>query len=213
MAIILDMDGVLFDSEPVHIRAWQLLLAEMGKHFPDAWFHHWIGIADLETAEHLHQECGCAETSLELLLRKRRVFRELAIRDLQPFPGVVEGLTALSGRQVPLAVATSCIHEEAQVILQHTGLLRFFPVLVGFDDVAAAKPAPDPFLHAAELIGREPADCFIIEDSPTGVAGAYASGCTVLGVTTTHTADQLAQAHHIFTSTAEALAWAGERCG
>ena len=69
--------------------------------------------------------------------------------------------------------------------------------MVTVDDVARGKPAPDPYLRAAELLGVAAADCLVIEDAPAGISAARAAGATVLGVLSTHTAAQLGDADHL----------------
>jgi sugar-phosphatase len=68
--------------------------------------------------------------------------------------------------------------------------------MVAVEDVVRGKPAPDPYLRAAELLGVAAADCLVIEDAPAGVSAARAAGATVLGVLSTHTAAQLEDADH-----------------
>jgi len=71
-------------------------------------------------------------------------------------------------------------------------------VLVTGDDVEHGKPDPEPYQHAAELLGVPAADCVVVEDAPAGVLAAKRAGMTVLAVTTTHSADTLAQADEVF---------------
>ena len=205
------MDGVLVDSEPMHVRAWHQAMGEIARQYPAGWFLPWVGVPDITLAHHLQREHGAWPSPEALLADKRRAYHEITRRELAPFPGVVEGLEWFRAHAVPVAVATSAARTEADVLLELTGLLGYFPVRVTLADVSRPKPAPDPFLKAAELLNVEPASCFIVEDSPTGVAAARAAGAVVLAVATSHAAEKLTAAHHVFPNTAEALAWIRER--
>ncbi len=211
MAVIFDMDGVLFDSEPLHIRAWQAIMAPRGWTFEASWYLRWVGIPDWKFAAYLHGEFGLGATAAELLHLKREHYLAITSAELLPFPGVPEGLHALCARGIPIAVATSSNRENSHHTLNCTGLAGYFPVLVSAEDVAKHKPEPDPFLRAAELLGTPPAQCTVIEDSPTGIRAARAAGCQVLGVTSSHDTANLAAADHIFPTTVEAIDWVLER--
>ena len=100
-------------------------------------------------------------------------------RELQPVPGVVAALDAISA---PTCVASSGAHEKIRTSLGTTGLLaRFEGRIFSATEVEHGKPAPDLFLHAAAAMGHEPADCVVVEDAPAGVAAGRSAGMTVLG--------------------------------
>ncbi|MHB0935049.1 MAG: HAD family hydrolase [Armatimonadota bacterium] len=209
-AVVFDMDGVVFDTEPLHIKAWQVVLGELGYECPYELVTPCIGIPDYESAivlqNHFHTELPAEE----LLARKRAIYPEMAAAVVTPFPGVADGLARLSAR-VPIALATSCQIPETELLLARTGLIQYLPVRVTAELVEQRKPAPDPFLKAMQLIGSRPEYTLAVEDSPTGITAARAAGCTVLGIASSHTPEQLADAHHVFPTTGEALAWMLER--
>ncbi len=205
MAVIFDMDGVLFDSEPLHIRAWQAIMAPKGLSFDTAWFLPWVGIPDWEFAGYLHGEFGLGASPEGLLQEKREHYLRITAAELRPFAGVPERLRQLLARGIPIAVASSSNGENCRHTLRCAGLLDYFPVLVTADDVTRHKPEPEPFLHAAALLRTPPAECTAIEDSPAGIRAARAAGCPVLGITSSHGPDELAEANHIFSTTAEAI--------
>jgi HAD superfamily hydrolase (TIGR01509 family) len=202
------MDGVLFDSEPLHIRTWQALLGELGLIFPPEWFQRWIGISDRLLAAELRAQHGVALSMEELLARKRAFYYEMTARELRPFPGVAEGLADLRARGVPFAVATSCLRETTEHTLGCTGLLPLCAVVVTADDVARLKPHPDCFLEAAARLGVAPPKCLVLEDSPVGLAAARAAGCRAVGIASSLPAEKLAGAERVFPTTVAALEWA-----
>jgi len=205
MAVIFDMDGVLFDSEPLHIRAWQAGMGPLGFSVEPQWYLRWVGIPDWELAKYLHNEHGLGASDAELLALKREHYLRITAADLRPFAGVEEGLQQLVARGTPVAVATSSNGEFCRHTLTCTGLLGYFPVRVAAEDVTAHKPAPDPFLRAAALLGTPPNACTVIEDSPTGIRAARAAGCRVLAVTSSYPAETLGEADEIFATTALAI--------
>ncbi len=111
----------------------------------------------------------------------------------RPCPVLLDLLAALPhGRWT---IATSAFRAVAQEWLQHVGL----PVpeaLVTVDDIEHGKPAPDPYLRAAELLGADPARCLVVEDAPAGVTAAKAAGATVLSLRTTHGREDLEEADY-----------------
>jgi len=209
-AVVFDMDGVVFDTEPLHIKAWQVVLGELGYACPYAVVVPCIGIPDSESAIVLQRHFRTELSSEELLARKRAIYPELAAAVVTAFPGVAEGLAKLRER-VPIALATSCHIPETELLLERTGLLSFFPVRITAELVERRKPSPDPFLKAMELIGSRPEHTLAVEDSSAGIAAAKIAGCTVLAIASSHAPEQLTDAHHVFPTTAEALAWMLER--
>ena len=120
--------------------------------------------------------------------------------ELRPVPGVAEALDAIA---LPTCVASSGSHEKMRFTLGHVGLWeRFAGRIFSATEVEHGKPAPDLFLHAAERMGWEPAECAVVEDSPAGVEAALAAGMTALGYAGSTPAERLAGAR-VFTDMAE----------
>jgi beta-phosphoglucomutase len=209
--LILDMDGVLADSEPLQALAWVVVLARYGILEEPAFFDRWIGIANLATARDAVARWSLPRTPEELIAERAPVYLDLVEERLKPFPGVMERLAALRG--VPVAIATSASRAEASRVLRAIGISDQVAAVITADEVTRSKPDPEPYLRAAAAIGRSPGSCVVVEDSPAGVAAARAAGCRVLAVTTTHRAELLGEAHELFASTAAALDAAAERLG
>jgi len=211
-AAVFDMDGVMFDTEPLHIKAWQVVLAELGYECPYEVITPCIGIPDYESAIVIQRHTNTPQSAEELLARKREIYPDMAAAVVAPFPGVAEGLAKLR-ECVPIALATSCHSPETELLLERAGLLQYFPVRVTAEMVERRKPAPDPFLLAMRLIGSQPEHTLAVEDSTAGIAAGKAAGCTVLGIASSHAPAQLTEAHHVFPTTGEALGWMLERVG
>jgi HAD superfamily hydrolase (TIGR01509 family) len=199
-AVIFDMDGVIVNSEPHHERAFREVIQELGYeglgglHFPD-----YVGRSDFELWVDFIARNNPSQTLEDLLARKReRVIQVLnAARPIfKGLPALVEKLAA----RFPLAIASGSEHAVIQAVLALEGLHRFFPVVVSASDVKRGKPAPDVFLHAAELLKVHPRNCVVIEDSKPGVTAGLAAGMKVIAITNTHSADELRTATHVVNS-------------
>jgi HAD superfamily hydrolase (TIGR01509 family) len=196
-AVIFDMDGVIVDSEPLHERAFHEVLRTIGHAGPVGLdFADYVGRSDFELWRDFVRRHAPACSLEELLALKRE--RVLAIlREAQPvFPGLPELVETLAAH-FRLGLASGSEHPVIQVVLSLRGLRRFFPVVVSGTDVKHGKPAPDIFLHAAALLGVPPQQCVVIEDSKPGVAAGLAAGMTVVAITNTHPARELAAATHV----------------
>ncbi len=102
--------------------------------------------------------------------------------DLTVYDDALDTAEHLAGLGVPLAVASSSRRRRLDRTLSVTGLDRLFPITVAGDEVENAKPAPDIFLEAARRLGTHPETCFVVEDTPAGVAAGRAAGMTVVAV-------------------------------
>lgn len=177
--VIFDCDGVLVDSEPIAVRIDVEMLAEVG-----------VTMSAEEVIERFvgrSPEVILAETEARLGRRvpdgwfergEARLRRAFA-NELEPVPGIEE---ALQGIDVPVCVASSSGHDNLRLKLELTGLYdRFAGHIFSAAEVVNGKPAPDLFLHAAQRMGADPADCVVVEDSRYGVLAARAAAMDVFG--------------------------------
>jgi len=176
--IIFDCDGVLIESEAIYIEVDQRILAEFGWHLErDEIIERFVG----KSHEHF---VGVVETHLGHALPKdwesshAHLYREACIQGLLPVDGIVEALDAIS---MANCIASNGRHETMHFTLGLTGLFdRFDGRIFSASDVPRAKPAPDLFLHAASKLGHHPANCVVVEDSPSGVEAALSAGMKVI---------------------------------
>jgi mannitol-1-/sugar-/sorbitol-6-phosphatase len=184
-AVISDFDGVLADSSASIRRAW----ARWGE-------RHGIDGAAIQAANHGRpsRDVVAEHVAPELVAAESAWVLEAEVADTEgvvAYPGAAEVLA------LPVvAIATSCEAPLARVRLAAAGLAPP-AVLVTSDEVARGKPAPDPYLLAAQRLGVDPAACLVLEDAPSGVAAGRAAGMTVWAVTTTHTPEELGAADRI----------------
>lgn len=205
VGIIFDMDGVLFDTEPIHMRAWQAVLAEAELQYDDAFFRQWVGIPDEDLGAFL-EDTHAPEGPWGFLNRKRTAFQELVHAELTPPAGLPEALARLAAH-LPLAVATSSQRHDLELMTRLAGLSHLFGATCAHGDVSHHKPHPEPYRTAAARLGVRPDGCAALDDSPSGVASAKAAGMLTLGIATTFPPAELAAADRVFDTTVEACHW------
>jgi len=202
-AVIFDMDGVLVDSERLHDQAWETLFAELNladKH--GIVFTEYIGRSDRVLLRDLIARHQLTQPIDDLIRRKLHHLLALLRKHRIEFHDLNDLLPELA-RRCKLGIATSAPHAAVDVVMEVTGLRRYFQTIVSREDVVAAKPAPDVYLTAAQRLGVAPSQCCAIEDTPVGIEAAKAAGMTAIGLTTSLPASKLKQADHIAHSHAD----------
>ena len=196
-AVLFDMDGVIVDSEPLHVAAFKQTLKQYGYTLTDtAYRQYFAGHTDREgyqnyfAAKHI-------TTDVEMIVTATAsTFKSMARGHIKPLPGVVPLIKQLHSK-VKLAVVTGSVRPEAELALQECGLQQYFDVIVTGDDVKHGKPSPEGFLQAAYKLRVAVEDCVIVEDSPPGLQAAQAANIAAIAVTNTHSAKELAGATKI----------------
>jgi beta-phosphoglucomutase len=183
LAVIFDMDGVIVDSMPVHLEAWERYLESIG-----------VQGSDVATRMHGRRNDeivldflgGTADLStvFEHGAAKERLYREMMRDRLSHHlvPGIREFLNRLAS--TPIALASNAERANIDFILDEAGLRGYFDVIVDGSQVDAPKPAPDVYLKAAHDLGIAPANCIVFEDSPVGITAARSAGTRVAGILT-----------------------------
>ncbi len=186
-AVILDFDGVIVDSEPVHLRSFEIFLARYGiqHRFTDDEFGRlFVGIPVAQNAEYLIERFNLDLTPMRIVAEREQIYRQL-IRDpanLTPMAELLPLLDGLQARGIALAVASGSPRDQVNIVLQALGLTARFRAVATASDVPRNKPAPDVYVQAIASLGLGPADCMAVEDSATGIAAAQAAGVRVIAV-------------------------------
>ncbi|MFE6866791.1 HAD family hydrolase [Kitasatospora sp. NPDC057692] len=180
-AVLFDMDGTLVDTEQLWWQAAAELADELHHSLTDADAPEVLGQAIEHTAAHLHRVSGTSLTEAELATRLGDSFAGKVAAETVPRPGALALLASLRDAKVPTALVSASPRRVVDMVLGSIGR-DWFAVTLAAEDTPRTKPAPDPYLAAASLLGLDPATCVAVEDTPTGVASATAAGCAVLAV-------------------------------
>ncbi|OXR42952.1 Phosphorylated carbohydrates phosphatase [Nocardia cerradoensis] len=183
-AVLWDMDGTLLDSEKLWDIGVRELAEELGGRMTDAIRHALIGADARNALRILFDGLGLELDPAAMLAAgqwlERRV-TELMAGPIPWRPGAQDALATLRAAGLPAALVTNTKRSITELCLETLGR-HMFDVSVCGDEVDNGKPAPDPYLRAARLLGVAPEDCVAVEDSPTGSAAGLAAGCRVLVV-------------------------------
>lgn len=187
--LILDLDGVIIDSEPLHLQAFREVLRGHGVALSDeAYYGGYIALSDREVFEALLP----AGAVVPALAEKERRYLALAAEGLRPYPDALALLRRADSWR--LALVTMSLRREAEVALTGLGVRDRFAVLVAWEDCRRGKPDPEPYRLAAEGLGLLPAACVAVEDTPGGVRSAQGAGMFCVAVTNTQPRPLLAGA-------------------
>jgi HAD superfamily hydrolase (TIGR01509 family) len=173
-AYLFDCDGTVVDSMPLHYIAWKQTLGEWGCPFDEDRFYSWGGKPPVEIIAALNQMRDL-KMPVEAVAERKEALYYALLPQLKPIPEVLEHIDAQQGR-IPFAVVSGSTRESIVKSLTTVHLLDRFAVLVGSEDYARSKPAPDAFLVAAARLGVAPKDCLVFEDTEMGIQAATAAG-------------------------------------
>jgi len=186
-AVIFDMDGLLLDTEPLAAQAWGEAAAALHVEFDPALALAMVGRNFADCSAMVRARYGADYPVDALLGRWHATYDGIVDREgLAPKPGVHALLDWLESREILRAVATSTRRERARSKLARTALLPRFHDLVGGDEVARGKPAPDIYVEAARRLGVDAGACIALEDSEPGVRAALAARMAAIMVPDLH---------------------------
>ncbi len=215
-AVILDMDGLMLDTERLARIAWDRAMADWGRSIPDEVYYRLIGRSVRDVGALLREALTADLPFEEIAERKRQYIDEAIARHGIPVkPGVFELLDWTEQVGLKKATATSTFREVAMHKLALTGLENRFDAIVCGDDVRRGKPAPDIFLAAASELGAPASECVVLEDSEPGIEAAQTAGMVALLVPDLKPPSEraAARAARVFPSLLEARAYLAELTG
>ena len=200
-AIILDFDGVLADTEPLHFKMFQRVLHEEGLPLSEQdYYQKYVGLDDkgcFQTILSANGRPAPPETVRRLVERKAALMLERIKVTPVIYPGIEDFIKRAAGRY-RLAIVSGALRHEIELILEAVGLRSSFEHITAAEDIRNGKPDPEGYLRALQALNRRAAvhasDCLVIEDTIAGIQAAHAAGMRCLAVSTTYPADQLAGA-------------------
>jgi beta-phosphoglucomutase len=205
-AIIFDFDGVIADSEPLHLRAFQHALADSGITLTrDEYFSRYLGYDDVGVFQAISRDRALAMTERQVAglvtLKGLKLQQMMAAGDVL-FPGAVEFIRAAAAI-VPVAIASGALRHEIEEILESAGLAPLFSTIVASGDTPESKPSAAPYRLAFERLrdgaagSLDRSRCVAIEDSRWGLESARGAGLRCVGVTNSYAAEELVAAELI----------------
>ena len=193
-ALIYDMDGVIVDSEIIHMKAETILLARYGITANEALLMPYRGTSDKTMFEDIKEKYDAAYDVAGIVAEKDDLMRELLrTEELVPIAGALELIAATDALRpcgIRTAIASSSPHETIAHVTQTFGITNKFDVIESGAELPMSKPDPTIYLKTAELLGVAPADCLVIEDAAVGAQAALRAGMTCIGFCSSHSGIQ-----------------------
>lgn len=179
LSVIFDMDGTLFDTQRICIPAWDYAgeiqgFSNVGKHIPAV-----CGMSDSGWKQYLRDNFPTMDIEKFSSEARQYVVDNLVVKYM---PGAEDLVRFLKEKGVKIAIASGSSQESIKHHLEEVGGAHYFDAIVGGSDIKNGKPAPDIFLLAAEKLGANPEDCYVLEDSPNGIRAGHAAGMKAIGI-------------------------------
>ena len=200
-AIVFDFDGVIADSERLHLRSYQEILAPEGITMSNEdYFNRYLGYDDVGVFKAIGRDQGVAMDEhrvSELIARKGQRYESLAAAGEMLFPGAADFIRSASAASIPIAIASGALTHEIEDVLDRAGLLTLFPVIVGADQTERSKPHPEPYQAAFDRLRAHTGRDLIawrsvaIEDSRWGLVSARGADLSCVAVTNTYSEAEL----------------------
>lgn len=213
-AVIFDFDGVVFDSEPIHLNACNNVLKSHGIVIDDKiFFTKYVGLSDQEMFPLVFKDNGCAvnQDQIEQLLKqkvneyKKLINDHITLRSNHALLDVLEHLKKLNKK---LAICSGAARDEIEVVfskLENKDLKAFFEVIISVNDVDKGKPSPQGYLLTSKLLKVQPNCCLVLEDTPDGIKAAKSAGMFVIGLVGTVEKAKLMEADLVISHMSELL--------
>jgi beta-phosphoglucomutase len=200
-AIVFDFDGVIADSERLHLRSYQEILAPEGITMTsEDYFNRYLGYDDVGVFKAVGRDNGVAMDEgrvSELIARKGERYESMAAAGEMLFPGAADFIRSAVAASVPIAIASGALTHEIVDVLERAGLRQLFPVIVGADQTERSKPHPEPYQAAFDRLRSHTGRDLIawrsvaIEDSHWGLVSARGAGLRCVAVTNTYSEAEL----------------------
>ncbi len=192
-AALFDLDGTLVDNMAFHARAWMELCRQHGIPASVEQFEReFAGKKNGEIVETLLGPGVDPARARALADEKEATYRRIYAPHVAWVPGARELVMRLRAAGTPVAVATAAPRANREMVLGSLRALGFFDAIIGGEQVANGKPAPDIFLEAARKLGVAPADCVVFEDAVNGVLAGKSAGMFTVGICTSELSSALA---------------------
>lgn len=201
--VIFDFDGVVANSERVHLIAERKVMTHYSWPVSEEQHHSYIGKTEKEMWKDLLRNYKCEEDINDVMELKAKFFLDIIEKENAELimPGLPELLFDLKKKGANVCIASSGRKDLIDLMLEKTGIRNNFEFIITADDVDRGKPAPDLFLKAADNFNNSSEECIVIEDSENGVRAAISASMPVVGFVNSHSGNQnLSDADYIVSS-------------
>ena len=208
-SVIFDFDGVIIDSEGLHLKAFNQALVPYNVHIStEDYFAEYLGLSDRDLFKALFEN-NLLQTdgnTLDKLLEQKTIAFENLINGCKAIAGVREFLEMLKNNDIPMAICSGALLKEITTVLNSNNLAHFFEVIVSAEQVERGKPHPDGFELTLKKLNKlknqniKPSECIAIEDSHWGLEAAAATHMHTIAITNSYSAESLKPAEKIIDS-------------
>jgi len=212
-AVIFDFDGVITDSEVLHLRSFNQVLAQYGVEISTKdYYKEYLGLSDLDCFKALINKKVLQKPAKgieNLAQEKTEVFEKLAKTEGRIIDGVRDFLQMLGQNNIPMAICSGALRTEIELVLEQARLRSFFLIIVSAEDVKKGKPNPAGFLLTLQKLNKESrqhisaGQCIVIEDSHWGLEAAKSAGMHTVAVTNSYDAEELSMAEKVVSKLSE----------
>lgn len=204
-AVIFDMDGVIIDSEPIHLEVDIQTMKDLGYNISKEELNKYVGTTSDYMFSDIKNRYKINKSVEDIISYRAEIAKERIIKaDLEPIEGIRELLSDLKNNNIPAAIASSSPRDFIDAVVSKFGLQDYFSYIVSGEEVENGKPSPDVYIETAKKLGVQPKDCIVIEDSKNGVLAAKAAGMKCAGFKNINSGDQdLSKADYIVNSITE----------
>ncbi len=212
-AMIFDFDGVVVDSEPIHLACFGDVLAGCGIELTsEDYYSKYLGFDDHDCFAAVMADNGrqVDERQIaDMTGRKTLLVQQAFAESIRPLPGAIELMRAARSAGAGLGICSGALREEILLAGRTVGIIELVDVVVSAEDVQAGKPDPEGYILALKLLGEKltrpinPSATWVVEDSPAGVQAGKDAGMNVLAVTNSYDRPALADADRLVASLTE----------
>lgn len=186
-AIIFDMDGVILNSEPLHIKVCEEILNSFKVNFPKNYFDKYLGVANPIMWAQIKNEFQLIDSVEEIVkLQEEKTFSTIRKINIEEAPNLKKFLEILKANKIPCAIASSSPQELIDIIVEKLELKDFLSFWISAENFNTSKPEPKIFLETAKKLNIETGDIIVIEDSENGIKAAKRAHMKCIAYTKFH---------------------------
>lgn len=188
-AIIFDMDGVIVDSIPMHMKIWKIIFEKRGIKFSNKVFEKYNGTSTIEIGKSIIKEYNLDDTPENIFNEKHFYEEKFKNKEIKMFKESIFILKILRKKGYKIALATGSKKYMVDFLLKKFKFEKYFDAIAFNDEVKHSKPAPDIFILAAKKINIKNKNCVVVEDALNGIIAAKKANMKTIAITTTFKKD------------------------